>query len=90
MNCPHCHAEIPDAEIARYLAAKGGRRSKRVLTSEAARAMGRRGGKLSKSTVGRILELRSGGDSLRSIADRFGISESMVSRVARGKRRAEP
>ena len=39
MICPHCAAELPDEELARYLAAKGGRKSKRALTAEQARAM---------------------------------------------------
>ena len=90
MNCPHCDREIPDEEIARHLAAKGGRRSKRVLTSKAARAMGRRRVRLSAATVDRIRELRGAGASLRSVAEQCGVSESTVSRIARGKRRAEP
>ena len=34
MKCPHCKKEIPDAEIARHLAAKGGRKSRGTITPE--------------------------------------------------------
>lgn len=39
MKCRRCGAKINDKEIARYLAAKGGRRSKRTLTRDQALAM---------------------------------------------------
>jgi len=34
MICPHCNRDISDKEIAKHLAAKGGRKSKRVITEE--------------------------------------------------------
>ena len=42
MKCPHCGKEIPDKEIARHLAKKGGKKSRRVLTTEQAKAMNRK------------------------------------------------
>ena len=38
-HCPNCQHEIPDAEVAAHLGASGGRKSKRTLTAEQARAM---------------------------------------------------
>lgn len=35
MNCPHCQQLIPDNLIAKHLASKGGKKSKRTLTPEA-------------------------------------------------------
>jgi len=32
MKCNHCNKEISDEKIAKYLAAKGGSKSKRVIT----------------------------------------------------------
>ncbi len=34
MKCSHCKTEINDKEIARYLASKGGKLSKRTITPE--------------------------------------------------------
>ncbi len=34
MKCPHCGKEIDNVQIARYLAAKGGKLSKRTITPE--------------------------------------------------------
>jgi len=42
MICPHCHKEIPDELIAKHLAAKGGKKSRRVLTTEQAKEMVRK------------------------------------------------
>jgi len=39
MKCPHCDGRISDKVIARYLASKGGKKSKRVLTTEQAQKM---------------------------------------------------
>ena len=39
MICPECGHDIPDAELARHLARKGGATSKRNLSPEEARAM---------------------------------------------------
>jgi len=39
MKCPYCSHEITDKLIAHYLASKGGKKSKRVLTPEQARKM---------------------------------------------------
>jgi len=39
MNCPHCKKKISDKEISHYLASKGGRKSRRTLTPDQARAM---------------------------------------------------
>ena len=39
MKCPHCGELIDDREMARYLAAKGGRKGKRRLDPEEARRM---------------------------------------------------
>lgn len=39
MKCPHCGKRIPDDRIARHLASKGGRKSKRTLTPAQARKM---------------------------------------------------
>jgi adenine-specific DNA methylase len=41
MKCPHCGKEISDKEIARHLAKKGGKKSRRVLTKEQAQEMNR-------------------------------------------------
>lgn len=32
MICPHCKNEIDDSEIAKHLASKGGKKSKRTIT----------------------------------------------------------
>jgi len=34
MICPHCQQDIPDAAVAKHLAAKGGQKSKRTITLE--------------------------------------------------------
>jgi len=34
MKCPHCNGEISDTEAARYIASKGGSKSKRRITPE--------------------------------------------------------
>jgi len=34
MKCPKCGKEIPDDELAKHLAAKGGRKSKRTISAE--------------------------------------------------------
>lgn len=34
MDCPHCQKRIDDATLARYLASKGGKRSRRAITPE--------------------------------------------------------
>lgn len=39
MKCPHCNKDIEDALLARHLASKGGKKSKRTLTPEQARNM---------------------------------------------------
>lgn len=39
MKCPHCGKEISDIDIARHLAKKGGKKSRRVLTTEQAQEM---------------------------------------------------
>jgi hypothetical protein len=39
MKCPYCDRDIPDEVIAHHLASKGGKKSKRVLTSEQAKKM---------------------------------------------------
>ena len=39
MLCRHCGCDIPDRELARHLAAKGGAKGRRELDSETARAM---------------------------------------------------
>jgi hypothetical protein len=39
MTCPHCRKEIPDSEIAKHLARKGGRMSKRTITPDQQRKM---------------------------------------------------
>lgn len=35
MRCPHCGKNIPEKEIARHLAARGGRKTSEVKTSAA-------------------------------------------------------
>lgn len=45
MICPHCHEEIDDKEIAAHIGRKGGRKSKRVLSSEEASRIGKLKGK---------------------------------------------
>jgi hypothetical protein len=32
MICPHCQKDIPDATVAKHLASKGGKVSKRTIT----------------------------------------------------------
>lgn len=39
MKCPHCGKEISDKEIAHHLAGKGGKKSRRTLTTEQAKEM---------------------------------------------------
>lgn len=39
MICPHCNADIPDALVTHHAAKINGRKSRRTLTPEAARAM---------------------------------------------------
>ncbi len=39
MKCPHCKKDIPDADVARHLAAKGGRKSRNTITPEAQKKM---------------------------------------------------
>ena len=39
MRCPHCDKDIPDTEIAKHLASKGGSKSKRTITPEQQRKM---------------------------------------------------
>jgi hypothetical protein len=39
MKCPKCGSNISDKLIAKYLASKGGSKSRRVLTPEQARKM---------------------------------------------------
>jgi len=39
MICPHCHKNIPDATVAKHLAAKGGKAGKRKITPEQQAAM---------------------------------------------------
>ena len=39
MTCPHCHRSIPDSTLARHLAAKGGRKSRRTITPDQRAAM---------------------------------------------------
>lgn len=34
MICPHCKKEIPDEQIAKHFASKGGSKSKRRITPE--------------------------------------------------------
>jgi Spy/CpxP family protein refolding chaperone len=34
MICPHCEKDIPDTTVAKHLASKGGKASKRVITPE--------------------------------------------------------
>jgi hypothetical protein len=34
MICPHCQQDIPDSAVAKHLAAKGGRKSRRKITPE--------------------------------------------------------
>ena len=34
MICPHCKKDIPDAAVAKHLASKGGKASKRKITPE--------------------------------------------------------
>jgi len=45
MNCPHCHKEIDDSDIARHLGSIGGRKGGRS-TSKAKVAAARRNAKL--------------------------------------------
>lgn len=42
MKCPHCGREINDDDVSKYLASKGGRKSKRTLTKEQAQEMVRK------------------------------------------------
>ena len=39
MKCPHCGGTITRQQIAKDLGGRGGKRSKRILTPEQARAM---------------------------------------------------
>ena len=34
MICPRCNKDIPDKDIAKHLASKGGKKSRRVITKE--------------------------------------------------------
>jgi len=44
MQCPHCSKEIPDADLARHLAAKGGS-STSDAKQKASRENGKKGGR---------------------------------------------
>ena len=39
MICPHCKKDIPDDTIAKHLASKGGKASKRTITPNQQKAM---------------------------------------------------
>ena len=39
MICPHCKKDIPDSTVAKHLASKGGKASKRKITPEQQAAM---------------------------------------------------
>lgn len=39
MICPNCKKDIPDKEIAKHFASKGGKKSKRTITIEQQKAM---------------------------------------------------
>lgn len=39
MNCPYCQKQIPDTDLARHLASKGGSKSKRKITPAQQRKM---------------------------------------------------
>ena len=39
MRCPHCDKDIPDKDLAKHLAAKGGRKSRGTITPEQQRKM---------------------------------------------------
>lgn len=39
MKCPHCGKTIKSTTIARHLASKGGKKSKRIITPEAQEKM---------------------------------------------------
>jgi len=39
MICPHCKKDIPDATVAKHLASKGGKASKRTITPKQQAAM---------------------------------------------------
>jgi len=39
MICPHCKKDIPDAAVAKHLAAKGGKAGKRTITTAQQRKM---------------------------------------------------
>jgi len=34
MICPHCNKDIPDKDLAKHLASKGGKKSRRGITKE--------------------------------------------------------
>ncbi len=42
MKCPYCNQEISDPLISRHLGSRGGKKSRRTLTSEQARDMARK------------------------------------------------
>ena len=39
MRCPHCKKDIPDTTVAKHLASKGGKASKRTITPKQQAAM---------------------------------------------------
>lgn len=39
MICPHCNKNIPDSTVAKHLASKGGKASKRTITPDQQRMM---------------------------------------------------
>jgi hypothetical protein len=39
MICPHCRKDIPDATVAKHLASKGGKASKRTITPDQQKQM---------------------------------------------------
>ena len=39
MKCPHCKKDIPDSEVAKHLASKGGSKSRRTITPQQQRKM---------------------------------------------------
>jgi len=51
MNCPHCTKPIDDKLISKHLASKGGKASKRQLSSETAKKMVEEREKKRKATI---------------------------------------
>ncbi len=90
-HCPNCGYKITLHDYAKLMGSKGGQvkgPTKARTTEQARAAVNARWAKnlITDSKVSEILVLRAQGWKLRAIAEKFGISESGVSRIVSSQR----